>query len=405
MSIIKSILQILLHGEQNKIEDDIRFWRKKICDAVFYFFSILGLFSYFPSVILSIREGYYSIAIISTIVYLFCIYVTFSKKIDYFPKAVIGSVLYYLAGLALLFILGMKGIGETWLFSATILVALLLGSRGSIIVFLLNVLVIISIYFLLLTGVLQWSAEYEITPTVWLIKSINFILLNFVIIIANTIFINGFRTLTSRSIETRNASIIGLAKLAEYRDGDTGSHLKRIQRYSQLLAGELTSVHKYQQYITPEYIEDLYLSSILHDIGKVGIQDSILLKPGALSKSEYEKMKEHTIIGGDVILEIEKKINGQSLYSLGKEIALYHHERWDGSGYPKGLKGDDIPLSARIVALIDVYDALATKRPYKEAIPHEKAVRIILEGRGSQFDPDIVDVFIKIENQFLRFIE
>lgn len=203
----------------------------------------------------------------------------------------------------------------------------------------------------------------------------------------------------------RNATILGLAKLAEYRDQATGAHLERIREYCKILAEELATKPAYAGYITKEYIEDIYHSSILHDIGKVGIPDSILLKPGRLTPEEFEVVKRHSALGGEALKEVEAKIEGQSFLTLGKEIAYYHHEKWDGTGYPRGLKGEQIPLSARIVALADVYDALTSKRVYKEAYTHEEARRIILEGRGTHFAPDVVDAFIAREEDFRRIRE
>lgn len=203
----------------------------------------------------------------------------------------------------------------------------------------------------------------------------------------------------------RNATILGLAKLAEYRDADTGAHLERIREYCKVVAEELSRKPEYKGYITPEYIDDIYNSSILHDIGKVGIPDSILLKPGKLDPEEFEVVKRHSALGGEALKEVEAKIEGQSFLTLGKEIAFYHHEKWDGSGYPRGLKGEQIPLSARIVALADVYDALTSKRVYKEAFSHEDARRIIVESKGSHFAPDVVDAFLMHEDTFRRIRE
>jgi len=392
---IKYIHDLLFSDAHSRIEYDMLYWREQICNTVLYLFAVFGLFTYIPSVILSIREGYYSLVILSSILYLFCIFLTFVKRIGYKRRAVSISILYYIVGLFLIFMLGPRGAGEVWLFTATILVALLLGNTAAVAVLLLNTAAAAAIYFLLRFGVFNWD-EFKITCQVWFVKGINFVILNFVIVIANAIFIKGFRTVVSRSLETRDASIIGLAKLAEYRDNDTGSHLNRIQICVELLAKELARLPGYSRYITPEYIKDLKISSILHDIGKVGVQDAILLKPGALTKEEFELIKQHPEIGGNVISEIEKNINGRSLYSLGKEIALHHHERWDGTGYPAGLRGEEIPLSARIIALADVYDALVSKRPYKEKIPHDKVLEMIADSSGSHFDPQIVNAFIKI---------
>ncbi len=199
---------------------------------------------------------------------------------------------------------------------------------------------------------------------------------------------------------SRIAIILGLAKLAEYRDEDTGMHLERMREYSRALAKELSLSPEYKGYITKAYVDDLYQSAILHDIGKVGIPDSVLLKPGKLTPEEFDTIKLHCVIGGDAILNVESQIKIQSFLSLGREIAYCHHEKWNGSGYPKGLKNEKIPLSARIIALADVYDALTSERPYKKALSHEEAKSIIFEGDGQHFDPKVVQAFIARENEF-----
>ena len=403
MNIFKYIRQFLYSDAHKGVEQDMQFWRMQICDAVLYIFSFFGLFTLIPSVILSIREGMYSLSVISTIIYLFCVFMTFNRKIKYLPRVISLSIMYYSVGLFLLLLLGPRGAGEIWIFSSTLLTALLLGNTGAFTVFAVNIAVQMFIYIMLRFEQLEWSL-FEINHEIWFVKGINFILLNFVIVLANAIFIKGFRTVVSRSLETRNASIIGLAKLAEHRDNDTGNHLKRIQTNVELLALELAKLPKYKKYITPEYIKDLCISSILHDIGKVGIQDAILLKPSSLSEDEFNLIKQHPEIGSNVISEIEKNIQGRSLYSLGKEIALCHHEKWDGSGYPAGLKGESIPLSARIIALADVYDALVSIRPYKEALSHDEALVIISQSGGSHFDPDIVEAFERIASNVKDFI-
>ena len=198
----------------------------------------------------------------------------------------------------------------------------------------------------------------------------------------------------------RSATILGLAKLAEYRDEETGAHIERIREYTRIIATELATRQEYKDYITPDYIEDIYNSAILHDIGKVGVPDAILLKPGKLTPEEFEIIKKHSTLGGNALREVEAKIEGQTFLTLSKEIAYHHHEKWDGTGYPNGLKEQEIPLSARIVALADVYDALTTKRSYKEAFSHQKAMDIILKDRGTHFAPDVVDAFIAHAEEF-----
>ena len=200
--------------------------------------------------------------------------------------------------------------------------------------------------------------------------------------------------------EARAATILGLAKLAEYRDNETGAHIERMREYVRILAMELSNHPKYQSYITNNYINDLYESSILHDIGKVAVPDKILRKPGKLTLLEYEVIKTHTTLGGDALKEVAARVKGQSFLSIATEIAYHHHERWDGNGYPSGLKGEEIPLSARITALADFFDAVTSKRIYKPAFSLERTRALILEGKGCQFDPDLVDAFLMRIGEF-----
>jgi len=200
--------------------------------------------------------------------------------------------------------------------------------------------------------------------------------------------------------EARTATILGLAKLAEYRDEGTGTHLERIREYARILTVQLAKNPKFRGFIDQQYIDDIYQSSILHDIGKVGTPDALLLKPGELTEEEFEIIKRHTLMGGNAIRAIESQIEGKSFLAMGREIAYNHHEKWDGSGYPKGLKGEAIPLSARIIALADVYDALTTKRFYKEAYSHDKARDMIFALKGKHFDPDMVNAFTTVAEKF-----
>ena len=200
----------------------------------------------------------------------------------------------------------------------------------------------------------------------------------------------------------QRTAILSLAKLTEYRDHETGRHLERIREYSRLLALKLRETDNGNAYLTDAYIDDLGLSSVLHDIGKVGIPDQVLLKPGKLTEEEFEVIKKHPSIGGKILEETELLNPTRSFLAIGKLVAYHHHEKWDGSGYPFGLSGEDIPLSARIVAVCDVYDALISARPYKDALSHEAATAIIRKGRGTHFDPKLVDVFIAAQEDFRK---
>lgn len=201
--------------------------------------------------------------------------------------------------------------------------------------------------------------------------------------------------------ESHIATIYALVKLSESRDDDTGRHIERTSKLCRLMAQYLSILPKYKETINANYIENIYKASPLHDIGKVGIPDSILLKPGKLTSEEFEIMKTHTTIGYKTLSEVQRKYKNNGFIKMGMEIAKYHHEKWDGTGYPIGLFGDEIPISARIMALVDVYDALRSKRVYKEAFTHEKACEIITEGRGKHFDPLIVEVFLQNNEEFI----
>lgn len=199
---------------------------------------------------------------------------------------------------------------------------------------------------------------------------------------------------------TQEATIAALANLAETRDPETGGHIKRTQNYVRLLAQQLQDHPRFKGQLDYEKIRLLYLSAPLHDVGKVGVPDDILLKPGKLTDEEFKEMQKHCAYGKRALKTAERSLGKDSFLRFAKEIALTHHEKWDGSGYPQGLKGEDIPLSGRLMALADVYDALISKRVYKKPFPHPKAVSIIEEGRGSHFDPDVVDAFLELSEEF-----
>jgi putative two-component system response regulator len=199
----------------------------------------------------------------------------------------------------------------------------------------------------------------------------------------------------------RNLVIFALASLAEIRDYETGNHIKRTNLYVSLLALQLSKKSNYRNTLTEKYIDLIYRSASLHDIGKIGISDNILLKPGKLTEDEFEIMKTHTTLGRDAITKAEQHIKQKvEMLECAKRIAYSHHEKWDGSGYPEGLSGENIPLCGRIMAVADVYDALRSKRVYKPSFSHEKVVSIITNDSGTHFDPEIVEAFLEIKDKY-----
>jgi len=202
--------------------------------------------------------------------------------------------------------------------------------------------------------------------------------------------------------ESSSMTIFALARLVESRDAETGAHLERIRGYSRILAEELRRREAFSDAIDDEFVRLIYETSPLHDIGKVAMPDAILLNPRRLTYEEFELMKTHTLQGARTLAAAMQQFPNAEFLRMAHDIALCHHERFDGTGYPRGLVGDEIPLSARIVALADVYDALICKRVYKNALSHEAARAIIVSQTGSHFDPQVVDAFLRIEDEFCK---
>lgn len=209
------------------------------------------------------------------------------------------------------------------------------------------------------------------------------------------------RERTKEISRTQDVAIFCMTSLAETRDVETGMHIRRTQHYVRALAEHLNSHARFHQHLNDDFIELLFKSAPLHDIGKVGVPDRILLKPGKLNADEWQEMKRHTEYGKAAIDNAEKEYGPSPFLSVAQEIAYYHHERWDGCGYPEGLKGEAIPLSARLMAVADCFDALISERVYKKAHSFQEAIAIIRDGRGSHFDPDIVDAFLVLQSVFI----
>ncbi|WP_341876751.1 HD-GYP domain-containing protein [Defluviitalea saccharophila] len=240
-------------------------------------------------------------------------------------------------------------------------------------------------------------------PLNWVIRLIFFLLMSLVIGFLSDYSKKEYEiknSITKEISDSHMATIYALVKLSESRDDETGTHIERVSILCKLLTEKLLYLSKYAEYIDNHFIDNIFKASALHDIGKVGIPDNILLKPGKLTAEEFEVIKQHTIIGANTLLDVQKKYPNNKFLDFGIVISYYHHEKWNGKGYPCGLSKEAIPLPARIMALVDVYDALRSKRVYKEAYSHEESVEIIKEGRGTHFDPEIVDVFLENEKEF-----
>jgi putative two-component system response regulator len=211
---------------------------------------------------------------------------------------------------------------------------------------------------------------------------------------------------TREAVAIQDVAMIAMGSLAETRDNKTGNHIRRTQHYIRLLAERMMEHPRFIDQLPPRTVEMLYKSAPLHDIGKVGIPDRILQKPGLLDPEEFEVMKTHTTLGRDAITAAEKSLGTPAPFlSLARDIAWSHHENWDGSGYPRGLSGDEIPVPGRLMAVADVYDALISERVYRRAFTHEETVGIILKGQGVQFDPDVAQAFLELSGRFAEIAQ
>jgi putative two-component system response regulator len=206
----------------------------------------------------------------------------------------------------------------------------------------------------------------------------------------------------AKVLDAQLATIVAMSRLAETRDPETGQHIERTQSFCRMLAFELRDTPQFADIIDKQYPENIYNAAPLHDIGKVAISDTILLKPGKLTVEEFEIMKTHTTIGAQTLQSVQIRHPDNVLIALGIDLAYTHHEKWNGEGYPQGLKGNTIPLSGRIMAVADVYDALTSARCYKESYTHEQSCEIIAKGRGTHFDPIVTDAFFTLEKEFQK---
>ncbi len=213
------------------------------------------------------------------------------------------------------------------------------------------------------------------------------------------------RSQTKALRRTQVGTIMALADIAEWRDPETGEHVKRTQEYVYRIAKELTKNPKYATQLTPDFIDMLYMCAPLHDMGKVSISDSILLKPGKLTDEEFLTMQQHCKFGAEILQRALERIGHDPFLEMAYQVARWHHDRWDGKGYPDGLAGESIPLAARIMSVADVYDALISRRPYKVPMTHEESLRSIVEDSGKRFDPDVVTAFLNCQAEIKDIME
>ncbi|MCG9746400.1 HD domain-containing phosphohydrolase [Shewanella sp. Isolate8] len=380
--------------------DTLPIWRELIFKRLFGLLAILCVPVYITSVYLCIQMGLIGMAAFDTLAYLLLLYILLARGLRQSLRYCIGCLMFFAIGVAFLITIGPTGAGFFWLFVFPPLTSILIGKKASLCAQLLNAAALTSIGVAYHNQWFQWPETQGYNGFIWSVVAINFIVTN-AMVTQSAAFLLGKLTHSLRSTTaSRRATVMGLAKLAEYRDNETGAHLIRMQHYAKMLATQRQTDKDAPTELTDDFIQEITLSSILHDIGKVGIADAILLKPGRLTPEEFEQIKAHPVIGAQVLESLLSYAPECAFIKMGRDIAGGHHEWWDGSGYPAGLKGEAIPLSARIVALVDVYDALTSPRCYKRPFSHQEAMDLICQDKGTHFDPKLVDSFMAINNRF-----
>ena len=386
--------------DNHTIGDSLPFWRKVIFNRIFGLLAIACVPVYFTSIYLCIQANLVSMAVFDTLVYAIILFIIFDKSLNDLSRFKIGCLLAFSIGIGFLIAIGPSGAGFFWLFMFPPLTCILLGRKASNIAQLLNGVSLFLLGVAYYQNLHIWPDIEGYSWVIWAVVVINFIVTNAIVTMSTAFLLGKLTHSLDNTLTSRRATVIGLAKLAEYRDNETGAHLNRMQRYAALLATQRYTEVDAPDELTLAFIEEITLSSVLHDIGKVGIADAILLKPGRLTVEEFEQIKAHPVIGAAVLDSLAEYAPDCHFIKMGCDIAGGHHEKWDGSGYPKGLCGLDIPLSARIVALVDVYDALTSPRCYKKPFSHNEAIELILEGKGKHFDPKLVESFMTVNHLF-----
>lgn len=381
--------------------------REEILFGLLLIGTLVGLIAYIPSVLAAWIHQYYDVVVIDSLFYGWIIALTFLPHLNFRQRA-LGLILpLWLLAAYLVISFGHSGAGFLWLLVAPILGNLLLGTGNGIALTLLNAIFVLSLWLLAAAGMLHVRLDEQPPVALWAIMGGNLIMINALVTASITAMMYGLQRALSRLEKknrelalTQDVTIETVATLAEYRDNETGNHILRTKRYVRILAERLAQQPDFQAQLTPEYIELLCKSAPLHDIGKIGVPDAILLKEGRLNEEEMEEMKLHSKYGYEALSRSADKLGHSSFLLLASEIAYTHHERWDGSGYPQGLHGEITPLSGRIMAVADVYDAMISRRIYKAPIKHTEAIDYLVEQRGKLFDPVIIDVLLEVSETF-----
>ncbi len=384
----------------NEVEDVLRGWRARAVTVILYVISIVALPAVITSAIYYLKRQWWSLAVIIIVLYLLLILVTIFKRLDYRLRASVILLVGYTMAVSALASFGFLGVGTLYLLIIPVLAIVLIGHRAGWAATAFSILIYGVFCLVAYTGLLEnWQVKEPIVYGIeaWLTRGVTLIMM-IVLVVALLMRMYRFllnslkveRQLTAELKQTYDATLEGWAGALELRDIETAGHCHRVSQITRRLASEAG--------LANSSLTDLHRGSLLHDIGKMGIPDSILLKPGKLTDEEFKQMQEHTTYAYDLLAHIPYLLRAL-------DIPYCHHEKWNGTGYPRGLRGTEIPLYARIFSVVDVYDALISDRPYRPAWQEEKAIAYIKERAGTEFDPAVVDAFMKLANEEMDSIK
>ncbi|GAA0782008.1 MULTISPECIES: HD-GYP domain-containing protein [Pseudomonadati] len=376
-------------------------WRKTIFERVFTVLALLCFPVYISSVYLCINIGHWDLVVFDTLVYSLFLLITFASVIPLKVRFILGSTMTYVIGVAYLFVLGPAGAGYFWLFIYPLLSCALLGTKSGYIAQIINFLTLAIIGLFYYYHWLSWPNIQGYSFFIWCVIAIIFMATNIGAMLIFGYLLSITAKNLTRTLNSRYALIVGLATALEGSNPDVQQHIHRVAMYVKVLAEQVSESATHEKDVITN-IDNLMLASMLHDVGMRDVPEALLSSEKKLSLDDVELIKRHCVVGTNIIKDMLRCDSDCKMLSMAKDIALYHHENWDGSGYPQNVVGALIPLSARIMRLVDVYDGMTSPRQYKEMNGHIKAVEYITQQSGRLFDANLVRAFLLVEKDFAK---
>lgn len=374
-------------------------WRKTVFERIFSILSLICVPVYITSVYLCIKMNYWELAVFDTFAYAAFLSVTFGTFIPLNVRFFIGCAMTYIIGVAFLLAIGPSGAGFFWLFIYPLLSSALLGNKAGYIAQVVNFLTLSLIGLLFSYHFIQWPEIEGYSFFIWCVVSINFMATNIFVMSICGYLLSATATHLHQTQVSRYTFVVALATLSESYNPNIKSHIHRVAMYVQILVIQLAKTTSSHDEIV-ENVDDLMLASMLHDVGMREIPDRLLCCKGKMSLDDFEDIKRHCVGGASILKGLQQYDNNGELSLMARDMALYHHENWDGSGYPQNVVGTLIPLSARLMRLVDVYDGMTSERSYQQIQGHNAAVEFIKQQSGILFDPNVVNAFLVVSADF-----